>query len=124
MTYYGSQMVVENYNLMGAGEGGARVRHPLPRGRARAQGHPRACDLARAARRPAPPPASPEFDELLEKAQDKAPTRSLVTIDDVGAATAFLAHRRRQADHRRDPLHRRRLSHHRLIPLAVAAARS
>ena len=34
----------------------------------------------------------PEFDALLDKAKAKAPTRSLVSIDDVGAATAFLAH--------------------------------
>jgi enoyl-[acyl-carrier protein] reductase I len=34
----------------------------------------------------------PEFDKLLEKAKAKAPARSLVTIEDVGAATAFLAH--------------------------------
>src|SRR5215467_3262504 len=34
----------------------------------------------------------PEFDALLNKAQAKAPTRSLVSIDDVGVATAFLAH--------------------------------
>jgi enoyl-[acyl-carrier protein] reductase I len=34
----------------------------------------------------------PEFDALLEKAQKKAPARSLVSIDDVGIATAFLAH--------------------------------
>ena len=34
----------------------------------------------------------PEFDELLEKARAKAPARSLVSIEDVGAATAFLAH--------------------------------
>jgi enoyl-[acyl-carrier protein] reductase I len=33
----------------------------------------------------------PEFDELLDKAQSKAPARSLVGIDDVGIATAFLA---------------------------------
>jgi len=33
-----------------------------------------------------------EFDELLEKAKGKAPARSLVSIDDVGIATAFLAH--------------------------------
>ena len=33
----------------------------------------------------------PEFDALLNKAQAKAPTRSLVSIDDVGVATAFLA---------------------------------
>ena len=34
----------------------------------------------------------PEFDKLLEKAKAKAPARSLVSIEDVGAATAFLAH--------------------------------
>ena len=34
----------------------------------------------------------PEFDRLLEKAKAKAPARSLVSIHDVGAATAFLAH--------------------------------
>ena len=36
----------------------------------------------------------PEFDELLDKAKAKAkaPARSLVSIDDVGIATAFLAH--------------------------------
>jgi enoyl-[acyl-carrier protein] reductase I len=34
----------------------------------------------------------PEFDALLDKAKSKAPTRSLVSIDDVGVATAFLAH--------------------------------
>ena len=42
--------------------------------------------------RRAPPPAFPEFDELMDKAQAKAPARSLVSIDDVGNATAFLAH--------------------------------
>jgi enoyl-[acyl-carrier protein] reductase I len=34
----------------------------------------------------------PEFDQLLDKAKAKAPARSLVSIDDVGVATAFLAH--------------------------------
>jgi enoyl-[acyl-carrier protein] reductase I len=29
---------------------------------------------------------------LLDKAKAKAPARSLVSIDDVGVATAFLAH--------------------------------
>ena len=33
----------------------------------------------------------PEFDELMDKAQSQAPARSLVSIDDVGKATAFLA---------------------------------
>ena len=31
-------------------------------------------------------------DELLDKAKAKAPARSLISIDDVGVATAFLAH--------------------------------
>ena len=34
----------------------------------------------------------PEFDQLLDKARAKAPARSLVSIEDVGVATAFLAH--------------------------------
>src|SRR5689334_21044658 len=34
----------------------------------------------------------PEFDDLLQKAQSKAPRRSLVDIMDVGLTTAFLAH--------------------------------
>lgn len=33
-----------------------------------------------------------EFDALPDKAKEKAPARSLVSIDDVGVATAFLAH--------------------------------
>ena len=32
-----------------------------------------------------------EFDALLDRAQAKAPARSLVSIDDVGEATAWLA---------------------------------
>jgi enoyl-[acyl-carrier protein] reductase I len=34
----------------------------------------------------------PEFDELLDKTVANAPARQLVSIDDVGMATAFLAH--------------------------------
>jgi len=33
-----------------------------------------------------------EFDKALEKAKANAPARSLVTVEDVGAATVFLAH--------------------------------
>lgn len=91
MTYYGSQMVVKNYNIMGVakaalessvrylaaelGPNGIRV-HAISPG-------PLATRAAS---------GIPEFDELLHKAQETAPTRSLVTIDDVGMATAFLAH--------------------------------
>lgn len=90
MTYYGSQMVVEHYNLMGPvkaalesatrymaaelGPKGIRVHAvspgPLKTRAASGIGH---------------------FDELLAKAQAKAPARSLVSIEDVGLATAYLA---------------------------------
>src|SRR3984957_18991160 len=75
----------------GCRQGGARKRGALHRGGARPEGHPRPCDLARAARDPRCI-RIPEFDALLEKAKAKAPARSLVSIDDVGVATAFLAH--------------------------------
>jgi len=90
MTYYGSQMVVEHYNMMGPvkaalesatrymaaelGPKGIRV-HAISPGPLK----------TRAAS------GIPEFDQLLEKAQEKAPARSLVSIDDVGIAVAFLA---------------------------------
>jgi enoyl-[acyl-carrier protein] reductase I len=91
MTYYGSQMVVKNYNIMGVakaalesavrymaaelGSKGIRV-HAISPG-------PLATRAAS---------GIPEFDVLLDKAKAKAPARSLVSIDDVGVATAFLAH--------------------------------
>ena len=90
MTYYGSQMVVENYNIMGvakaalesavrylAAELGPNIRvHAISPG-------PLATRAAS---------GIPEFDELLEKARAKAPAHRLVSIEDVGVATAFLAH--------------------------------
>ena len=91
MTYYGSQMVVRNYNIMGVakaalecavrylaaelGQKGIRV-HAISPG-------PLATRAAS---------GIPEFDALLDKAKKKAPARSLVSIEDVGVATAFLAH--------------------------------
>ncbi len=90
MSYYGSQMVVENYNMMGPvkaalesatrylaaelGPKGIRV-HAISPGPLKTRA---ASGIA-------------EFDELLDRAQSKAPARSLVSIDDVGAAVAFLA---------------------------------
>lgn len=90
MTYYGSQMVVENYNIMGPvkaalesatrymaaelGPKGIRV-HAISPGPLKTRA---ASGIA-------------DFDELLHKAQMKAPSRSLVSIDDVGVAVAFLA---------------------------------
>jgi enoyl-[acyl-carrier protein] reductase I len=90
MTYYGAQKVVEHYNLMGPvkaaleatgrylayelGEKGIRVHiispGPLKTRAASGINH---------------------FDELLADAAARAPARQLVTIDDVGIATAALA---------------------------------
>ena len=49
MTYYGSQMVVENYNIMGVAKAALEARGPLRRRRTWPKGHPRARDLARPA---------------------------------------------------------------------------
>jgi enoyl-[acyl-carrier protein] reductase I len=90
MTYYGSQMVVENYNMMGPvkaalesatrylaaelGPKGIRV-HAISPGPLKTRA---ASGIS-------------EFDKLLHKAQSKAPSRSLVSIEDVGVAVAFLS---------------------------------
>jgi enoyl-[acyl-carrier protein] reductase I len=91
MTYYGSQMVVENYNIMGVAKAAleSAVRYIAAElGPKRIRVH--AISPGPLATRAAS--GIPEFDELLEKAKGKAPTRSLVSIDDVGVAVAFLAH--------------------------------
>jgi enoyl-[acyl-carrier protein] reductase I len=90
MTYYGSQMVVSHYNMMGPvkaalesatrylaaelGPKGIRV-HAISPGPLKTRA---ASGIA-------------DFDELIERAQEKAPARSLVSIDDVGIAVAYLA---------------------------------
>jgi len=90
MSYYGSQMVVEHYNMMGPvkaalesatrylaaelGPQGIRV-HAISPGPLKTRA---ASGIA-------------EFDSRLDRAQAKAPARSLVSIDDVGEATAWLA---------------------------------
>jgi enoyl-[acyl-carrier protein] reductase I len=90
MTYYGSQMVVENYNIMGPvkaalesatrylaaelGPKGIRV-HAISPGPLKTRAASGISD----------------FDELIAKAQAKAPLHRLVSIDDVGPAVAILA---------------------------------
>ena len=90
MTYYGSQMVVEHYNMMGPvkaalesatrylaaelGPKGIRV-HAISPGPLKTRA---ASGIA-------------HFDSMLDQAQGKAPARSLVSIDDVGIAVAYLA---------------------------------
>ena len=91
MTYYGSQMVVENYNIMGVAKAAleSAVRYLA------AELGPKGIRVHAISPGPLATRAAsgiPEFDALLEKAKGKAPARSLVSIDDVGVATAFLAH--------------------------------
>jgi enoyl-[acyl-carrier protein] reductase I len=91
MTYYGSQMVVENYNVMGVAKAAleSAVRYMA------AELGPKGIRVHAISPGPLSTRAAsgiPEFDELLEKAKAKAPARSLVDIEDVGIATAFLAH--------------------------------
>jgi enoyl-[acyl-carrier protein] reductase I len=90
MSYYGAEKVIEHYNLMGPvkaalesavrylayefGPSGIRV-HAISPGPLK----------TRAAS------GIDHFDELLESTAKRAPERRLVSIEDVGAATAFLA---------------------------------
>ncbi len=91
MSYYGSQMVVEHYNIMGVAKAAleASVRYLA------AELGPKNIRVHAISPGPLATRAAsgiPEFDALLDKAKAKAPARSLVSIDDVGAAVAFLAH--------------------------------
>jgi enoyl-[acyl-carrier protein] reductase I len=91
MTYYGSQMVVKKYNIMGVAKAAleSAVRYLA------AELGPKGIRVHAISPGPLATRAAsgiPEFDALLDKAKAKAPARSLVSIDDVGVATAFLAH--------------------------------
>ena len=91
MSYYGSQMVVKNYNIMGVAKAALEcaVRYIA------AELGPKGIRVHAISPGPLATRAAsgiPEFDQLLDKARAKAPTRSLVSVDDVGVATAFLAH--------------------------------
>jgi enoyl-[acyl-carrier protein] reductase I len=91
MTYYGSQVVVEHYNIMGVAKAAleSAVRYIA------AELGPKGIRVHAISPGPLATRAASgiaEFDALLEKAQGKAPTRKLVTAEDVGLAVAFLAH--------------------------------
>jgi enoyl-[acyl-carrier protein] reductase I len=90
MTYYGSQMVVENYNMMGPVKAAleASVRYLA------AELGPKGIRVHAVSPGPLKTRAASgitDFDTLIAKAQEKAPARSLVSIEDVGVAVAFLS---------------------------------
>jgi enoyl-[acyl-carrier protein] reductase I len=91
MTYYGSQMVVKHYNIMGVAKAAleSAVRYLA------AELGPKGIRVHAISPGPLATRAAsgiPEFDDLLDMAKSKAPAHSLVTIDEVGLVTAFLAH--------------------------------
>jgi enoyl-[acyl-carrier protein] reductase I len=91
MTYFGSQRVVRNYNIMGPAKAALEscVRYMA------AELGPKGIRVHAISPGPLATRAAsgiPEFDALLDKAREKAPAHTLISIDDVGVATAFLAH--------------------------------
>jgi enoyl-[acyl-carrier protein] reductase I len=90
MSYHGSRAVVENYNVMGIAKAAleAAVRYIA------AELGPKGIRVHAISPGPIATRAASgisDFDELLAKAHEKAPSHAFVSIDDIGAATAFLA---------------------------------
>jgi enoyl-[acyl-carrier protein] reductase I len=90
MTYYGAEKVIENYNVMGpvkaALESSVRyLANEFGPKRIRVHAISPGPIKTRAAS------GIEHFDELLERAAQRAPARDLVSIEDVGSTTAFLA---------------------------------
>ena len=119
MTYYGSQMVVKNYNIMGVAKAAleAAVRYIA------AELGPKGIRVHAISPGPLATRAAsgiPEFDELMDKAQthraDTEPRQHRRCRRGDGLPGA----RRREADHGRRHVYRRWISHHRLRRRAVA----
>jgi enoyl-[acyl-carrier protein] reductase I len=90
MTYYGAERVVDNYNVMGpvkAALQAAAMYLAAELGRKNIRVHP----ISPGPIKTRAASGIGRFDELLEKAAERAPAHMLSTIEDVGLATAFLA---------------------------------
>ena len=121
MTYYGSQMVVQNYNIMGVAKAALEAAVRYIAAEARPEGNPRSRDLARAAG-----DARGVGNSRIRRTDGQGAIqgadaqsgqhRRCRQRDGVPGA------RRRQADHRRRHVYRRRLSHHRLKPAVSDSA--
>jgi enoyl-[acyl-carrier protein] reductase I len=90
MTYYGAEKVIENYNVMGAVKAAleSSVRYLASELGPR---HIRVHAISPGPIRTRAASGIAHFDELLERVAQRAPERDLVSIEDVGATTAFLA---------------------------------
>ena len=90
VTFYGSERVVEEYNLMGPVKAAleSSVRYLAAE---LGQRHIRVHALSPGPLKTRAASGIQRFDELLERARQRAPERRQVTIDDVGAVSAFLA---------------------------------
>ncbi len=90
MSYYGAEKVVERYNVMGPVKAAleATARYLA------AELGPKGIRVHSVSPGPIKTRAASgidRFDELMEEAAERAPSRMLVTIEDVGMGTAFLA---------------------------------
>ena len=90
MSYYGANKVVPNYNLMGPVKAALEAATRYLAAELGPQGI-RVHAISPGPLKTRAASGISEFDKLLQKAQAKAPSRSLVSIDDVGVAVAVLA---------------------------------
>ena len=90
VSFYGSEKVVDNYNIMGPVKAALEA---VTRYMAAELG-PKKISVHALSPGPLKTRAASgiaEFDELLERAAERAPTQELASIEDVGAYAAFLA---------------------------------
>jgi enoyl-[acyl-carrier protein] reductase I len=90
MSYHGANEVIENYGIMGPVKAAleSAVRYLA------AELGPRGIRVHAISPGPLATRAAsgiPDFDALMERVAERAPARRLVTIEEVGAACAFLA---------------------------------
>jgi enoyl-[acyl-carrier protein] reductase I len=116
VTYYGSQMVVKNYNIMGVAKAAleSAVRYMA------AELGPKGIRVHAISPGPLATQAAsgiPEFDELLDKGESEGAGAQPCQHRRCRHSHRVPRARRSALDHRRDPLHRRRLPHHRLARL-------
>ena len=89
MSYYGAEKVVENYGLMGPVKAALEATARYMAAELGPKGI-RVTAISPGPLRTRAASGIPDFDEMLNRAAEKAPTRSLAGIEDVGIAAAHL----------------------------------